>query len=52
MERDYEKIGREFMDISNRYEEAMRKSEGGPREVFAIIDRFSEAMRRLWQENR
>ena len=55
MDKDYEKIGREFMDISNKhddkYDEAM-KSAGGPREVFAILDRFAEELRQLWQENR
>lgn len=51
MVKDYEKIGREFMDISNRYDEAM-KSAGGPGEVFAILDRFAEELRQLWQENR
>lgn len=51
MDKDYEKIGREFIDISNRYDEAM-KSAGGPREVFAIIDRFAEELRQLWLENK
>lgn len=51
MERDYEKIGREFIDISNRYDEAI-KGAGFPREAFSILDRFMKELRRLWLENK
>lgn len=51
MERDYEKIGREFIDITDRYQEEMQSAEG-PREVYAILDNFVEDLRRLWQENK
>ena len=52
MDRDYEKIGREFMAIYERYEKALHDSEGGPREVYAIVDRFQDKMRILWLKNR
>ena len=52
MERDYEKIGREFIDISNRYNEALKESSSDPREVYAIVDRFAEELRRLWLMNK
>lgn len=52
MERDYEKIGREFIDISNRHNEALKESTSDPREVYALIDRFMEELRRLWLANK
>jgi hypothetical protein len=52
MERDYEKIGREFMEITNRHNEALKESSSDPREVYALIDRFAEELRRLWLMNK
>lgn len=51
MEVDYEEVGRDFVDISNRYDEAMKSAES-PQEVYALIDNFLAELRELWLENK
>lgn len=50
MDKDYEKIGREFMEINRKYDADLKAAEG-PREVYAIIDNFLAELRDLWLRN-
>lgn len=52
MERDYEKIGRKFMEITDRHNEALKECISDPRKVYALIDRFAEELRQLWLMNK
>ncbi len=52
MKRDYEKIGREFIDISNRYDEILKESSSDPIEVNIIVDRYLEEIGLLWLKNK